>query len=860
MYEGRTSQWDFTDEWRDKTEQFVDSVFAIPTRPAKVLCPCVKCHNIKRMAKDEMSKHLLKFGFTPNYDRWICHGEQPAKPTKRVRKESQQSQLAGGFDAGFEACFDAFLDGNAPENPNAEETPQEAQTSEEPEQSTKKFYEAMFAAQKPLHPHTEVTQLDAVARLMAFKCQSNLSRDKFDALLVVIGSILPKGHILTKSFYESTKILSSLKMTYEKIDACPKGCMLFRKEHATGNDCIHCKSFRYFEADSGDGTKRQTGIPQKILRYLPFLPRLQRLFMTEESAQQMRWPLEGERYKKDKMIHPSDGQAWQNFAKKYPLKAGNPRSVAVAISTDGFNPYGMSAATYSCWPVFVIPLNLPPGVVMRSENMFVSMIIPGPKYPGKNMSVYLEPLVDDLLVGWNDRGMRTYDASTKEHFDMFVWCHTSLHDLPAHALFCGWCTHGKWPCPVCRQAVTFFWLKKGGKYSCFDETRKFLEANHKYRSDKKNFKKGVVVHTPRPHLPTGKDTKAELEALVPNPDGKGFVGYGETHQWTHIPCLWKLPYFEDLELPHNIDVMHTEKNISEALWSTIMDTEKTKDNIKARLDQQEWCDRPHLDMQPPGVKGPRWTKRKAPFCPSRPERREIFQWIVDCLFFPDGYAANWMRGANLETLRVHGLKSHDYHVWLERIMPIMIRGYVDEETWLVLAELSYFFRQLCAKELDREVVKKLDKQAPELLCKLEMLLPPGFFNPMQHMILHLPQEALLGSTVHTRWQYGPERENKKLRDQCGNKCKIEASIDEATLNKEVSNFTTKYYDEKIPTQHNQILRYNATNPDDVPKLGIFIGLGGTSRGMKRRKITNPEWGLIHSYVLKSMVEVKPYVE
>jgi hypothetical protein len=240
---------------------------------------------------------------------------------------------------------------------------------------------------------------------MAFKCQSNLSRDKFDDLLVVIGSILPKGHILTKSFYESTKILKSLKMTYEKIDTCPKGCMLFQKEHANDSYCIHCKSSRYFEVKSGDGTKRQTGIPQKILYYLPFLSRLQRLFMTEETAQQMRWPLEGKRYK-DKMIHPSDGQAWQNFVKKYPLKAGNLRSVAVAISTDGFNPYGMSATTYSCWPRFVIPLNLPPGVVMRSENMFVSMIIPGPKYPGKNMSVYLEPLVDDLLVGWEDRGCK----------------------------------------------------------------------------------------------------------------------------------------------------------------------------------------------------------------------------------------------------------------------------------------------------------------------------------------------------------------------------------------------------------------------------------------------------------------------
>jgi hypothetical protein len=40
----------------------------------------------------------------------------------------------------------------------------------------------------------------------------------------------------------------------------------------------------------------------------------------------------------------------------------------------------------------------------------------------------------------------------------------------------------------------------------------------------------------------------------------------------------------------------------------------------------------------------------------------------------------------------------------------------------------------------------------------------------------------------------------------------------ATLNKEVSNFTTKYYDENIPTQHNPILRYNATTLMMYPSL------------------------------------------
>jgi hypothetical protein len=62
----------------------------------------------------------------------------------------------------------------------------------------------------------------------------------------------------------------------------------------------------------------------------------------------------------------------------------------------------------------------------------------------------------------------------------------------------------------------------------------------------------------------------------------------------------------------------------------------------------------------------------------------------------------------------------------------------------VLVELSYFFRQLCAKELSRTVVANLEKVAPELLCKLEKIFPPGFFLSMQHLIVHLPYEARMG--------------------------------------------------------------------------------------------------------------------
>jgi len=84
---------------------------------------------------------------------------------------------------------------------------------------------------------------------------------------------------------------------------------------------------------------------------------------------------------------------------------------------------------------------------------------------------------------------------------------------------------------------------------------------------------GAVVH-------------AQSDVVEVNEQKGSFVGYGEQHAWTQNAGLWRLPYMDDLPLPHNIDVMHTEKNLGEALWGTIMDiTYKTKDNIKARVDQ-----------------------------------------------------------------------------------------------------------------------------------------------------------------------------------------------------------------------------------------------------------------------------------
>jgi hypothetical protein len=124
-----------------------------------------------------------------------------------------------------------------------------------------------------------------------------------------------------------------------------------------------------------------------------------------------------------------------------------------------------------------------------------------------------------------------------------------------------------------------------------------------------------------------------------------------------------------------------------------MDTDKTKDNPKARADLATLCDRPYLEMQPPRA-GKTWRRPRADYVLEKKHMMVVVQWIKD-LMFSDGYATNLKRGANPSTGRVLGMKSHDFHIWIEWFLLSMVQGFVPEHIWVVLVELSYFFHQLC---------------------------------------------------------------------------------------------------------------------------------------------------------------------
>jgi hypothetical protein len=96
----------------------------------------------------------------------------------------------------------------------------------------------------------------------------------------------------------------------------------------------------------------------------------------------MRWHKEGERENNNVMVHSFDGDAWKalhNFDLDFVRDAKN---VRIGLAIDGFTLFTESATSYSCWPVFAIPYNLPPTLCMKYKHMFQCLIVPGLDNPG----------------------------------------------------------------------------------------------------------------------------------------------------------------------------------------------------------------------------------------------------------------------------------------------------------------------------------------------------------------------------------------------------------------------------------------------------------------------------------------------
>lgn len=200
--------------------------------------------------------------------------------------------------------------------------------------------------------------------------------------------------------------------------------------------------------------------------------------------------------------------------------------------------------------------------------------------------------------------------------------------------------------------------------------------------------------------------------------------------------------------------MHIEKNICDSLLGTLLNIEgKTKDTNKARLDLEILDIRKELHLQ---LGGNKYIKPPACYTLTSDERKQFCKFLK-LVKLPEGYASNVSRCVNVNDGKLSGLKSHDCHVLLQRLIPIGIRAFLPNDVCTALVELCKFFQDLCAKTLKVSDLDKLEKGIFLVLCKLERIFPLAFFDVMVHLPVHLPCEAKIVGPVGYSWMYPIER-------------------------------------------------------------------------------------------------------
>jgi hypothetical protein len=69
------------------------------------------------------------------------------------------------------------------------------------------------------------------------------------------------------------------------------------------------------------------------------------------------------------------------------------------------------------------------------------------------------------------------------------------------------------------------------------------------------------------------------------------------------------------------------------------------------------------------------------------------------------------------------LKTHDCHIIFQRILLAAMSGFLDKDIYEAIAELGTFFRQLCSRTLDKDVLAEMKKEIVIILVKFEKKFP-----------------------------------------------------------------------------------------------------------------------------------------
>ena len=150
-------------------------------------------------------------------------------------------------------------------------------------------------------------------------------------------------------------------------------------------------------------------------------------------------------------------------------------------------------------------------------------------------------------------------------------------------------------------------------------------------------------------------------------------------------------------------MMHITKNVCESLLGTLFDMpEKSKDGLRARQDLKDIGIRGEL--QPASSSGDKDKTKSSNYCPpawftlDQAELAQVFK-CLDGIKVTSGYSGLVRRNLDTKKHRFSGMKSHDCHVMMTQLLPVALRGVMEDHVCNTLLDLCKFFDIISRKSI-----------------------------------------------------------------------------------------------------------------------------------------------------------------
>ena len=135
------------------------------------------------------------------------------------------------------------------------------------------------------------------------------------------------------------------------------------------------------------------------------------------------------------------------------------------------------------------------------------------------------------------------------------------------------------------------------------------------------------------------------------------------------------------------------------------------------------------------------------------EQHAQFLKLTSQTLFPTIYVSSSIRSqTDMNSLR--GLKTHDYHVIIENILPIVVNiSSLEKGPRLEIIRLGLILKRMSLHVLDPSNFDSLREEVVEVLCLLEQEFPPTIFRISMNLLIHLEYELKHCDLVRMTWMY-----------------------------------------------------------------------------------------------------------